>query len=109
MEVFPIGNWNHSVDDFVPRRGPAISSYLSKDERQERALNVAWCLDQGGRRVEIDNIMDCFQLIEVPLESETWEEQRRECTRVPTQTYIKAPGNPTLYFCYEFKRVNREN
>lgn len=76
---------------------------------QKRAENVAWCLDHGGRRVAIDNITDCFQLTEVPLESETYEDQGRECTRVPTQTYIKAPGNSTLYFCYEFKRVDREN
>lgn len=80
------------------------------DARDARvsADNIAWCLDQGGRRVVIDSIRDCFQLTEVLLESETFEEQGRECTRVPTQAYIKAAGG-NLYFCYEFKRVNREN
>ena len=87
----------------------SIGTHQTNKKNQEKAENVAWCLDQGGRRVAIDGIMDCFQLTEVLLESNTFEEQGRECTRVPTQTYIKAPGNPTLHFCYEFKRVNREN
>ena len=86
-----------------------VASYETSTKKQERLDNVAWCLDQGGRRVNVDGINDCFQLTEVLLESETFEEQERECTRVPTQTYIKAPGHPTLHFCYEFKRVNREN
>ena len=77
--------------------------------KHDRVDNIAWCLDQGGRQAEIDDITDCFQLTEVILESEIFKTQIQECTRVPTQIYIKAPGDGVLYFCYEFQRINREN
>lgn len=80
-----------------------------KADQAANRIATTWCLDNGGRTATIDGLTDCFQLTEVMLESKTFRAQSRECTRVPTQAYIKAPGNNTLYFCYLFQRITKEN
>ena len=88
----------------------AIAVFTSDSvESDIHATQVAWCLDNGGRRVRIDGATDCFQLTEVPLEAVTFNSQRNECVRVPTQVYMIAPGDNSLHFCYSFKRVTGEN
>lgn len=85
-----------------------VVGFFSTADSNIRAEQIAWCLDNGGRQVAIDNEIDCFRLTEVLLESTTYEAQRAECFRAPTQIYIPAP-NTNLYFCYTFERVTGEN
>lgn len=72
----------------------------------ERSINteieteqVAWCLDNGGRTVEIDGITDCFELVKVNLLPE-------DCGTDPSHVFMSPPG-ATNFGCYQFKRLAR--
>ena len=72
----------------------------------ERSINteieteqIAWCLDNGGRTVEIDGITDCFELEKINLLPEN-------CGQDPSQVFMSPPGTSN-FGCYEFKRLTR--
>lgn len=60
---------------------------------------VTWCLDNGGRTVEIDGITDCFELVKVNLLPE-------DCGTDPSHVFMSPPG-ATNFGCYQFKRLAR--
>lgn len=69
------------------------------DERSQttdmETKQVTWCLDNGGRTVEIDGITNCFELTEVfPAE---------DCNN-SAYVMLPSPGTGNLT-CYEFKIV----
>ncbi len=60
---------------------------------------VAWCLDNGGRTVEIDGLTDCFELVKVNLLPEN-------CGTDPSHVFMSPPGTSN-FGCYQFKRLSR--
>ena len=97
-------------------------NYLDRmaDAREAHAF---WCLDAGGRTVEIDNATGCFELTEVPivngmfgdiaavigLKDVKTGDDAFDCRVNPKQVWIVIPGMNSTRACYTFKRINREN
>ena len=67
--------------------------------REARAL---WCLDSGGRIVDIDYITGCFALTQVPTVDKGFE-----CTANPSRVWVRVIGGP--WACYEYERLVQEN
>lgn len=73
-----------------------------------REARASWCLDAGGRTVQIDFVNGCFALTQVPIDSEFFgRSEQILCTENPNQVWIRVSGGPSA--CYTFERLTQEN
>ena len=74
----------------------------------EREARASWCLDAGGRTVDIDYVTGCFALTQVPIDTEFFGASEQViCTSNPSQVWIRVLGGP--WTCYTFERLTQKN
>ena len=76
--------------------------------RAEREASVNWCLDNGGRTIEVDGIEGCFEL--TPDEVSTGLFEDPACKN-PTSNniFLHRLGDDHIDACFTFKRIVQEN
>lgn len=99
------------VGGLVGGVGYGIFMATAEDDsiRETNRLAREWCLDNGGRTVEIDGVTGCFELSDVELKVGFWNSIQSECLRNPNLVWIKSPNRGSSQrYCYSYKRIKKE-